>query len=43
MREQAYPAEDPKIYKEAKEILNAYLYLMSDKSIGINGDSIDAQ
>ena len=43
MREQAYPAEDPKINKEAKEILNAYLYLMSDKSIGISGDSIDAQ
>ena len=43
MREQAYPAENPKENKEAKEILNAYLYLMSSKSIGFSGNSIDAQ
>ena len=43
IREQAYPAENPKENKEAKEILNAYLYLMSSKSIGFSGNSIDAQ
>ena len=43
MRESAYPAENPESNPSAIEIMNPYLYLMSDLSKDINGQSIDAQ
>ena len=43
MRESAYPAENPKKNPPPIEIIEAYLYLMSDMSLEINGQSIDAQ
>ena len=43
MRAKAYPAEDPKILKSPKEIMNAYLFLMGIDSLGITGKSIEAQ
>jgi NAD(P)-dependent dehydrogenase (short-subunit alcohol dehydrogenase family) len=43
MRELAYPAEKPEVNPLALEIMQHYLYLMSDLSVGINGQSIDAQ
>ena len=43
MRELAYPAEKPEVNPLALEIMQYYLYLMSDLSVGINGQSIDAQ
>ena len=43
MREEAYPAEDPETNPLPKEIMNLYIYLMSDASKGINGKSINAQ
>ena len=43
MREEAYPAEDPETNPLPKEIMNLYVYLMSDASKGINGKSINAQ
>ena len=43
MREAAYPAENPEANPSADEIMKPYLYLMSDMSTEINGQSIDAQ
>ena len=43
MREMAYPAENPEKNPLPFEILKPYLYLISDLSIGINGQSLDAQ
>jgi hypothetical protein len=43
MRESAYPAEDPEKNPLPAEIMKLYLYLMSDDSLGVNGQSIDAQ
>ena len=43
MRESAYPAENPENNPSAVEIMNPYLYLMSDLSKDISGQSIDAQ
>ena len=43
MRKEAYPAEDPNELLSPLDIMNAYLYLMSDDSIGFSGNSIDAQ
>jgi len=43
MRESAYPAENPESNPSAIEIMNPYLYLISDLSKDINGQSIDAQ
>jgi NAD(P)-dependent dehydrogenase (short-subunit alcohol dehydrogenase family) len=43
MRAAAYPAEDPLSLAGAEEIMNAYLYLMSNESLEINGQSIAAQ
>ena len=43
MRESAYPAEDPNKNPTAEMIMKLYLYLMSDMSLGINGQSLDAQ
>lgn len=41
MRATAFPAEDPKTVKEAESIMNRYLYLMGDESIGLNQAIID--
>ncbi len=43
MRAVAYPAEDPANIAQPDDIMPAYLYLMSDESRDINGQSIDAQ
>ena len=43
MRAKAYPAEDPKTLPTPESILPAYLYLMGDDSLELNGQSIDAQ
>ena len=43
MRAKAYPAEDPKSLRTPEEILPAYLYLMGQDSLAMNGQSIDAQ
>lgn len=43
MRAQAYPAENPQQLPAADSLMPAYLYLMSNASIGINGKSFDAR
>jgi len=43
MRARAYPAEDPATLKTPAEIMPLYLYLMGPESIGVNGQSLDAQ
>ena len=43
MRAQAYPAEDINTLKTPEDIMPTYLYLMSDESSQINGQSLDAQ
>ena len=43
MRAKAYPDEDPKTLLTPEQIMPAYLYLMGEDSIGMNGQSIDAQ
>lgn len=43
MRAKAYPSEDPKTLPTPETILPAYLYLMGDDSLHLNGTSIDAQ
>jgi|TARA_B110000263_G_scaffold133603_1_gene116053 NAD(P)-dependent dehydrogenase (short-subunit alcohol dehydrogenase family) len=43
MRAAAYPAEDPFSLVNAEDIMNAYLYLMSNDSLETNGESIAAQ
>lgn len=43
MRAQAYPNEDPKTLATPEQIMPAYLYLMGDDSLEINGQSLDAQ
>ncbi|UPW20633.1 YciK family oxidoreductase [Agarivorans sp. TSD2052] len=43
MRATAYPGEDPQTLKTPLDIMPSYLYLMSDASIGITGQSINAQ
>lgn len=43
MRATAYPAEDPKNIAQPDDIMPAYLYLMSDESLTVNGQSLDAQ
>ena len=43
MRSRAYPAEDKSTLKTPAQIMNVYLYLMSDDSIGSTGKSLDAQ
>ncbi len=43
MRASAYPAEDPLSVSDAKDIMSAYLYLMSDDSKEMRGLSIAAQ
>ena len=43
MRAKAYPDEDPKTLATPEMIMPAYLYLMGDDSLHLNGQSIDAQ
>lgn len=43
MRAKAYPDEDPLSLPTPESIMPAYLYLMGDDSLGLNGASIDAQ
>ena len=39
MRAAAYPAEDPETVKPAEDLMPAYVYLLSDESIGVSGQS----
>jgi NAD(P)-dependent dehydrogenase (short-subunit alcohol dehydrogenase family) len=43
MRAQAFPAENPTSLKTGEDIMPAYLYLLGPDSVGVNGQSIDAQ
>jgi len=43
MRAKAYPAEDRSTLPEASEIMGAYLYLMGDESLSVNGQQLDAR
>lgn len=43
MRSKAYPAEDASKLKTPADIMPLYVYLMSDDSIAINGQSLNAQ
>lgn len=43
MRAKAYPDEDPKTLATPEMLMPAYLYLMGEDSLALNGQSIDAQ
>ncbi|WP_130804939.1 YciK family oxidoreductase [Acinetobacter ihumii] len=43
MRAKAYPDEDPLSLATSESIMPAYLYLMGEDSLHLNGQSIDAQ
>lgn len=43
MRASAYPGEDPESLKTPEEIMPLYLYLMGPDSLGVTGQSLDAQ
>ena len=43
MRAAAYPAENPEELKTPEDIMPLYLYLMSPDSVGVHGQSLDAQ
>jgi len=43
MRSRAFPGENATTLKTPQDIMPAYLYLMSDESLEINGQSINAQ
>lgn len=43
MRASAYPAEEPATVCPPEDIMGLYTYLMGHESIGINGQSLDAQ
>lgn len=43
MRAKAFPAENPESLLQAKDIMNTYVYLMSDISRGVSGKSLDCQ
>ncbi|WP_371193301.1 YciK family oxidoreductase [Glaciecola sp. SC05] len=43
MRSKAYPGEDPNTLKTPAQIMQTYVYLMSDVSRGVNGRSLDCQ
>ena len=43
MRASAFPGEDKNTLKTADDIMPTYLYLMSDDSASVNGESINAQ
>ncbi len=42
MRASAYPGEDPGVLKTAYDIMPIYLYLLSDDSLGVNGQALSA-
>ena len=43
MRAKAYPGEDPKSLRTPEQIMPLYVYLMSDESSEISGQTLDAQ
>ncbi|MFT4823702.1 MAG: NAD(P)-dependent dehydrogenase (short-subunit alcohol dehydrogenase family) [Halioglobus sp.] len=43
MRRTAYPGESPSEVTAAEEIMDTYLYLMSEDSVGVTGQTFDAQ
>ena len=43
MRAAAFPAEDPAKLVTPESIIAVYLYLMGGDSVGVNGQTIDAQ
>ncbi|PVZ72571.1 YciK family oxidoreductase [Pelagibaculum spongiae] len=43
MRANAYPGENPNTLATPDDIMPAYLYLLGDDSIGVNGKTFDAQ
>lgn len=43
MRSKAYPSEDTSKLKRPEDIMTTYMYLMSDESIGVTGQSLDCQ
>lgn len=43
MRTAAYPGENQLTLKTPADLMPLYIYLMSDESIGVNGQSLDAQ
>lgn len=43
MRASAYPGEDPETLKTPEDIMPLYLYLLGPDSMGITGQSLDAQ
>ncbi len=43
MRAKAFPGEDPNTLRKPRDILDAWLYLLSDDSIGVNGQRLQAQ
>lgn len=42
MRQAAYPAENPETVKDASTLVNLYLFLLSEQSQSVNGQSVDA-
>jgi len=43
MRAAAYPGENPNTLKTPDDLMPAYLYLMGDDSLGVNGEALNAQ
>jgi NAD(P)-dependent dehydrogenase (short-subunit alcohol dehydrogenase family) len=43
MRAAAYPDEDPLTVREPAAIMDAFVYLASDESVGVTGKSVDAR
>ena len=43
MRARAYPGEDPQTLPEPEEIMPIFLYLASDESASVNGQSLEAR
>ncbi|MEM0954364.1 MAG: YciK family oxidoreductase [Pseudomonadota bacterium] len=43
MRAAAYPGENPNTLTSAEDLMPSYLYLLSDASLGVNGQALDAQ
>ena len=43
MRAAAYPAEDPNTVPAAESVIGPFLYLLSERGRGIDGQFIDAQ
>ncbi|MDA7745817.1 YciK family oxidoreductase [Psychromonas sp.] len=43
MRASAFPAEDTRLLKTPEQVLDTYLYLLGDESVGITGQRFNAQ